>query len=251
MLNPIPIGLIIAASAFGGALFGFGLQHRLPKEHLGPESRETIMLGIGLVATMTALVLGLVCASAKSSFDELDARIRQSTVATLTLDRTLARYGPETAKIRAGLKEAIGHRLQTSWSSDAPSPDPVDLMLGVETLAAGIRSLTPANDSQRGLQEKALETTETLLEERWLTFGHLGDSIPTPFLVVIAFWLAMTFLSFSLFAPRNGTVVAVLAVCALSVGSAVFLILEMDGPFTGMITVSSAPVEYVYERLGR
>ena len=75
--------------------------------------------------------------------------------------------------------------------------------------------------------------------------------MPFPFLVVVIFWLTVTFTSFGLFAPRNATVVAVLAVSAMSVAGAVFLILELDGPFSGVIKVSSGPLRYALENLGQ
>jgi hypothetical protein len=112
---------------------------------------------------------------------------------------------------------------------------------GVEELADGIRGLTPRDDSQRALRSRALDLAEALLQARWLVFAGIGTSVPLPFFVGLLFWLTITFASFGLFAPRNATVLAVLFVCALSVGGAVFLILEMDGPFDGLVKVSADP----------
>ena len=76
-----------------------------------------------------------------------------------------------------------------------------------------------------------------------------GPSVPVPFLVVLVFWLTMIFVSFGVFAPRNATVMDALGVCALSVAGAIFLILEMDSPFEGLMKVSPEPLRYAYSRI--
>jgi hypothetical protein len=116
---------------------------------------------------------------------------------------------------------------------------------------ARILQLAPQNDAQRWLKSQALQIGSDLMETRWLVLGGLGSSVPPPFLVVVVFWLTIIFGSFGLFAPRNGTVVAVLFLCALSVAGAIFLILEMDQPFQGLMKISSAPLRYTLSHLGQ
>jgi hypothetical protein len=113
-----------------------------------------------------------------------------------------------------------------------------------------IRALKPTTDAQRWVQARALDQAETVLRARWVVLGELGSSIPWPSIIVLVFWLTITFTSFGLQAPANATVLAVLVLCALSVAGAVFLTLEMDGPFDGLIQVSAEPVRYALTRLG-
>ncbi len=120
-----------------------------------------------------------------------------------------------------------------------------------EGLTDAIRTLQPRNDSQQALKSRALDLTETLLQARWMVFAGTESSVPLPFLVILVFWLTITFGSFGLFAPRNATVLVVLLVCALSVSSAVFLVLEMDMPFEGLMRVSADPLRYAYEHLNQ
>ena len=255
-MSPIVVGLVVFVSTFGGALAGNRLRRMLPEHHLDDASKDTVKLGIGLVATMTALVLGLVTASAKSSFDAIDTAVKHTAMDLLTLDRVLARYGPETAQIRGGLQQAVAKRVDMIWPSDSSRGadlDPLDSATSsqVERLADAIRALSPADDAHRSLQSRALGIAEGLLHDRWLVSAGGGTSVPLPFLVVLLFWLTITFASFGLFAPRNSTVIAVLLVCALSVASAVFLILEMDGPFDGLLKVSADPLRYAVTSLNR
>jgi len=255
-MNPTVVGMIVFACTLGGALVGNRLRTRLPEHHLDDESRDTVKLGIGLIATMTALVLGLVTASAKSSFDAVDTAVKNTAMDILTLDRLLARYGAETSEIRAGLKQAVASRIEMIWSQRSSPPAELDPIgsgaaSGVERLADGIHALTPRDDSQRSIQSRAQDLAEALLQTRWLVFAGGGTSVPLPFLVVLLFWLTITFASFGLFAPRNATVLVVLFVCAVSVGSAVFLILEMDGPFDGLLKASADPLRYAHAHLNQ
>ena len=253
-MSPTLIGMIVFACTLGGALVGSWLRTALPAHHLDNESRDTVKLGIGLIATMTAFVLGLVTASAKSSFDAVDTDVKNTAMDVLTLDRLLARYGPETGQIREALQQAVASRIDTIWPQSSSRPahlKPSVGASGVEGLADAIRGLTPRDDSQRSLQSRAVDLAEALLKARWALFVGVRPSVPLPFLVVILFWLTITFASFGLFAPRNATVFAVLFVCALSVWSAVFLILEMDGPFEGLLKVSADPLRYALAHLNQ
>jgi len=250
------VGLIVFAFTLGGALVGNGLRANLPDHHLDDESRDTVNLGIGLVATMTALVLGLVTASAKNSFDVMDTGVKHTAMDVLTLDRLLARYGPETAEIRSALKRAVANRvdaLSPETSSRGIELDPMrsGAAAGAESLADAIQLLTPRDDLERSLQSRARDLAEEILQTRWLVLAGVGPSVPVPFIMILVFWLTVTFGSFGLFAPRNGTVFAVLFVCAVSVGSAVFLILELDGPFDGFLKVSVEPLRYAHVNMNQ
>jgi hypothetical protein len=255
-MNPTIIGIIVFTCTFGGTLLGMGLRKILPGHHLSDDSKDTVKVGIGLIATMTALVLGIVTASAKSSYDAVDSAVKKSAIDILTLDRYLARYGSETGDIRKGLQRAIGARIDMIWPHGASKRADLDPMgSGVASRAEGltdaIRALKPRDDSQRALQSRALDLAEQLLQERWLVLAGTETSVPLPFLVILLFWLTITFASFGLFAPRNTTVLLVLFVCALSVASAVFLILEMDAPFEGLVKVSADPLRYAYAHLNQ
>jgi hypothetical protein len=254
-MNPILIGVITFAFAFGGVLFGTWLRTTLPEHHLEGESKDVIKLGIGLIATMTALVLGLVTASAKSSFDAVDGAVKETAVQLLALDRNLARYGPETGEIRKGLKQAVGERIDMIWPNDSSRPAGIDpttagMATRVEALADAIRSLKPHDELQRALQTRAVDLAESMLQARWLAMAGTGASVPVPFLVVLLFWITLTFAAFGMFAP-NRTAITVLFVCALSIGGALFLVLEMDGPFDGLLRVAPDPLRFAYTHINR
>ena len=248
------VGLIVFAFAASGFLAGILLNARLPEHHLSEDARDTVKLGIGLIATITALVLGLVTASAKSSFDSMSVEVKNSAAEILMLDRTLARYGPETKEIREDLRNLVARRVEMTWpqnSSQRVTLDSIDVTRTSERLVDRIRNLSPQSDDQRWLRSRALDLCESLLNAHWVIMSSIGTSVPRPFLSILIFWLTIIFGCFGLFAPRNTTVIVVLLICALSVGGAIFLILEMDSPFDGLIKVSPEPLRYAYTRLNQ
>jgi hypothetical protein len=253
-MNSILIGAIVFVCTFGGAVLGVVLRAILKEHHLDTTSKDTVKVGIALVATMTALVLGLVTASSKGYYDSVDAAVRQSATQILALDRLLHRYGPETAEIRNDLKQMVGSRIEAVWSSKpagnvivvrstATSPS--------ERLADAIRDLQPNNDRQKALQSRAVDLSETILQTKWLMLTHSRNVIPVPFLVVMLFWLTIIFVSYGIYTQPNVLVIVALLVCALSVSGALCLVLEMDSPFDGLVRVSAQPMRQAYEYLNQ
>jgi hypothetical protein len=251
-MSALTIAAITFGCAFGGALAGAFIRDRLPAPHLSKESQDVVRLGMGLVATMTALLLGLVTASARSIYDAQDTAIKSGAINVLTLDRHLARYGPDTAPTRALLRAAITFRLETTWPAEGPDRGFGDAMptSAVEDIENQIVNLAPATDAQRWFKSEALKLAEDVLKTRWRLLGTSG-AIPPMFLFVVIFWLTVTFASFGLYAPRNATVLGVLFMAAMSVALALFLIVELDGPFDGIIKISSAPLRFALENLGK
>lgn len=253
-MSPLAIGSVTFASVFGGALLGTYVRTMLPPAHLSKESQDVMRLAMGLVATMTALLLGLVTAAARSSFDSHDASMRTNVTNILTLDRLLARYGPETKATRDLIRQAVAFRLETTWPGDGSAGSGLTQAQGppaVEEIQNQILQLAPATDAQRWFKSEALGLTEEVVKARWRALGSQGGSVPVLFLVVVICWLTVTFVSFGLYAPPNASVITVLLIAALSVAAAVFLTLELDGPFDGLIKISSGPMRYLLSQLGQ
>lgn len=253
-MSSVTIAAIVFACVSGGALLGMALPAILPGHHLNPDSKDAVKLGMGLVATMAALVLSLLTGSAKTSFDTQDAEVKQNAADTITLDRVLAHYGSDTRELRDAIRRAVASRLAELWPESGPRPDTATVAAAIpafESIERGIRALTPENDDQRALKARALGLIEEVIHRQWLLFEQADTALQTPLLVVMVFWLTALFASFGLFSPRNATVIAVLCVSALSVSGAVFLILEMNRPLAGMMKLSSAPLRHTLSQLDR
>ncbi|MFO1398090.1 MAG: hypothetical protein U1F48_13590 [Burkholderiales bacterium] len=247
------IASVVCACVIGGALLGLGLRAVLPEHHIGEPSRQIVNVAIGLIATLSALVLGLLVASAKSSFDARNDEVKTSAAKLILLDRTLRQYGPETAPLREVVRKLTQRRIDHAWgNADAGGilTTPADVT-SAEQVRTRLFALAPANDAQRWQLARALAITAEIEQARWLAIEENRSSIPRPFLVVLVSWLTAIFASLGLFAPRNATVYAVLFVCALSVSTAIFLILEMDQPYEGLLRISSAPLVNAVAEMGR
>ena len=248
-MNSLQISFITLGCLLGGVLLGMRLQGLLPNQHLSRESQDTVKLGAGMVATMSALILGLLVSSAKSTFDAANVSIAQNGAKIIQIDYLLAEYGPEARPLRQALKQALAERVEAIWSHGGGlhSVEKTTAMLDFQ---AGLRRLTPANDLQKSILAEAQRISTEIWQNRLFMIVQQQSPVSPVLLVLLVFWLTLLFTSFGLFAPRNLTVFAVLFVCALSVASAVFLILEMSHPLEGHIKASSAPDIKALELIG-
>jgi hypothetical protein len=252
-VGPLSTSLIVFACVLGGTFIGMFLRNRLPEHHLSGATKDVVRLGTGLIGTIAALVLGLLIASANSTFETQSTQVQQLTADIVLLDRTLAQYGPETASARNLLRRAVGPMADRIWrenGSDPKKAEPFEANAGSLTLYDDILKLSPRDESQRSLQARAADTVQNLGKTRLLLFAEAGAGIPMPFLVVLVSWLVIIFASFSLFADNNATVIVALGIFALSASAAIFLILELSQPFTGLMMISSEPLRSALAPLG-
>jgi hypothetical protein len=245
-MNYLLISLLVFALIFGGAVVGVIVRPLLSEHHLNPDSRDVVKMATGLIGTLTALVLGLLIASAKSSFDQKTNQVRQLTSTIIVLDDLLAQYGPEGTPLRNLLRQSIQQVARRIWHEEqVPAGKPGRFESTAESSAFEneLERLSPNSDAQRSLQSRAIQAFTEGAQIRLQLFTQTGGSIPVPFLIILVFWLSAIFASFTLFARANLVVMASLLVCALSFSSAIFLILELDNPFTGLMGISSATLQ--------
>ena len=253
-MGSLTIAGVVFACTFGGALFGMYLRRILPESHLSSESKDVVKMGTGLLATLAALVLGLLVASAKSSYDAQRTGFQQLATNLILLDRSLKFYGQEGAPIREQLRCTVAVLLDLRWPADGSRPKGLDAPELTESglaLQAAIRNLSPGTDAQKATQAQALQVASDLARTRWQLTQAEESSIPIPFLVVLIFWLTVLFITFGLFSPPNATVIAILLICAMSLAGALFLIVELDQPFNGLIQISSKPLRDALGQLGQ
>jgi Protein of unknown function (DUF4239) len=251
-MSALALSAIVFALTLGGILLGALLRNALPQHHLSKDSQDAVRLGVGLIATMAALVVGLLISSAKSSFDTQNGHIEQMTADIILLDNLLEQYGPEAKPIREQIRSAIPSFVDRIWHEKAANTRaPYEVNSGAEKIYLAIQALTPQNDLQRSLQGRATQISTDLAQTRFLLFSESSSAIPLPFLGVLAFWLIIIFASFSLFSSLNTTVFVSLSLFALSASGAIFLILELSQPFTGLLEISSAPLRNAIGPLGQ
>jgi hypothetical protein len=253
-VSALAIAAIVFACVSGGALLGMILRSALPQHHFDDLSKDVVKTGMGLVATMAALVLGLLVASASSAYDAQKEGLDEIAANITLLDNLLEQYGPPAENARKILHDTVWAAIVRLWPADAtqaPTLGPAKVTAGGQSLYARILALPATNDAQSALRSQALQTAVSVAQERLLLIAHHESaSTSSVFLVVLTFWLVVLFGSFGLFAPRNMLVIAVLMISALSVSGAIFLTLELAQPFGGLINISSAPLRDVLAHLG-
>ena len=253
-MSSFNITVISTVSIFAGALLGMGLARRLPGHHLSKEMQDLVKLSAGTIATLTALVLGLLVSSAKSSFDAINTGIVQGSAKFILLDRTLAHYGPETKSAREQLKQMVAAGIEMVWPTEKTGVTALaafERANGMELVQEKLRELTPQNDVQRQALAQAQQIANDLGQTRWLLVEQAQTQLPVPLLLILVFWLTLLFISFGLFAPRNLMALTVLLIGACAISAAIFLVLELNQPLDGLIKVSSAPMQNALQHMGQ
>lgn len=244
------VALIIFACVIGAVLIGKAFHRLLPEDHLSHDTRETVKLAMGLLATMSALLLGLLVASAKSSYDNARNQVIQMAAKVAFLDRVLSGYGPEARDVRNLLHEAIeetAHHMQALKANSGSKLAP-NTQAG-NAIYVAIQRLTPNDDMQRSLKAQATTLAVELGQLRTLLVAASIPSISKPLLIVVAFWLVIIFLTITLIAPRNATATFALIMSAIAVATAIFLILELDRPFNGLLRIPGERILNVLSQL--
>jgi small-conductance mechanosensitive channel len=244
MLNPPIIGLIVFAVVLAGAFAGWALRQRLPAHHLGDETKNLVSVSMAVVATISALVLGLLIANANASFSARGGEVTALSAQILRLDQILRRYGPETGEARETLRQYA--ELKTG---DLFPDNPQDLRLDdqstyelLQRLEDSLLSLKPTNSRDQWWLGQALTLAGKIGDTRWLLAQQVGQGTPKAFVALLVFWLTILFASFGLFAPPNLTSAITLTLCAIAVAGAIGMILELEGGFGGVIHISPQPM---------
>jgi hypothetical protein len=249
----------------GGSAFGVMVRPFLSERHRSSETTDLIRLVVTMLMTFAALVLGLLTSSVKAAFDGVDDDLRSFAVELIQLDRSLRQYGGETDAARALLRAYTAARIASTWQDEAKPPGdyypkPVSTSYTIESASLGdmlarlevdLRALKPEDATHRHLALTALGQYERLMQTRWKVIEEAHSSISTPFFVVLAFWLVIVFSSFGLGAPRNLLSYMAILLGALSIASVVFVILDLDTPFSGVFMVSSQPMRDALTEMSR
>ena len=245
------LGLIAFVVIFGGAVSGVALGRRMPDHALSEDTRDSVALSMAVVGTLSALVLGLLISTASGSFTTRSDAVSALSVDIIRLDRSLARYGSETAEARHDLKayaqtkvtELFPTRIGVAATTD-------DTRRLLERTEDAILDLHPANDRQSWLKTQALTLETGVANARWLLVQKSGMEMPGAFLALVIFWLAILFASFGVFSPRNKAPIVALFLCSLAVSGGIYMILEMGSAQGSLVHLPIRPLENALRVIG-
>ncbi len=252
-LNSTKLGLMAFLFTFGAAMAAIFIRGKLPSHHVEGDSKDAVKLVLGLIATLTAMVLGLLISSSHSAYDGQEAELQQMSAHLFQIDQILIQFGPEATEQRALLRKIIASDLARVWPGDGTAPilDPRLSQLDMQKLFEGIAGLSPQTEMQKYTRSRALELLAGIGETRRLLIEQSQGALSWPFLIILVSWQTVLFFGFGLFARLNATVVVALFVGSLSVAGAIFLILEMNHPYSGWMQISSAPMRDVLTQMSR
>ncbi len=238
-MHSLEVGVLAFALIFAGALAGFAIRQMVPPGHLVPEAKDTVRLAIGLVVTMTGLVLGMLVSSAKTFYDGEKNQVAQLGSQIVLVSDLLVAYGPETDPVRVEALKFVEDGVDRVWPKESSQRYQLRPQSAKSYFYAKVQQLSPQNDMQRTIKAELLSATIQLRETYWLLYLQSEQtSMPRPLLAVVVSWLVAIFVSFGLFAPRNATVVVTLIICALAASAAIFIISSMYSPFSGVLKIS-------------
>ncbi|MEN0072860.1 MAG: hypothetical protein AAGC69_00655 [Paracraurococcus sp.] len=244
-MSAVLLALVALVLGVAAALLGHWLRAILPEHHLHADSRDAMKLVLALVASMAALVLGLLVNTSQTVYRSQGENLMLLAANLVTLDRVLLRYGPEAEEAQALLRQDVRAEfaaMTTSAGIRQASLLPDGRFDLLEPLNEALERLRPRTDAQRHNLDLALDLTLAITRTRALMAEQRANSLPMPFLGVLLFWLAVLFLGFGLMTRLNPTVATAMLIGALAVASALFLIVELDRPFSGLMRLSDAPL---------
>lgn len=267
-MNEFSSAALIFVILLGSAASGVYVQRFLSDAHKSRDTRELSQTVTGMLVTLAALVLGLLTNSAAQSFNRAGSDLRAYAVALIGVGQSLRDFGPEAAPARALLRTYAASAIASTWPGE-PLPAAAEIVRDLPSAAASHRSLEsealgalldqvgreirrlPASDPARTLLvATAVQQFDRLMEGRWNLLEEAHSSIPLPFFRVLVFWLMLVFASLGLTAPRNAFALTMVVMAALAIASVIFAIIEMDAVFSGLISVSSAPMRDALAHLG-
>jgi len=249
--GPVPVSSIVIASVatllmLAGSALGVYLNRRVPNEHLNEATKDIVKLATGIIATIAGLVLSLLIATAKNSYDAVSTDVKSASADFIMMDRALAELGDKARAPREKLRQTIDIAVKTQLSLASNAVDVADplgpLVRNHEAMQKDIRALVTTSSGEEWLQQRALTLSADLARARWMLLQEETDTLPGAFIAVVMLWLAIIFASFGLFTPVNPTAIGALVVGAVSISASLFLINELNTPFHGLVRITAEPL---------
>ena len=251
-MHELLVAMAIFVCLVGASLGSLVLSERLPAHHRQDETYNVVRLAASIFVVMTSLVLGLLVNSSKNMFEAIDRNIHAFSTELILLDRTLRHYGPEASDVRQRLRAYVRQAINGTWGADA-SPVLEDRAAEalLDEVGNGLVAMRPSDPVRTEMWREAEVSYQNVVRRRWVLIEESEGAIPTPFLVMLVAWLVLIFASFGYRAPRNAVVATTLVVSAFLIAGSIYLILDMNVPFSGPIKISPAPLQRAEEQLRR
>jgi len=242
-MHALVVSFQVFVLVFAGALAGMAIRRAVPENHFVPDAKDTVRLAIGLIVTMTGLVLGMLVSSAKTFYDGEKTQVAEMSSQIILLNDLLSTYGPETKPTRTEARQFVEDAVDRIWPSEKAQSFELKPANTGQNFYKQLELLEPKNGAQASAKAQLISLLLSLKKTYWLMYLQSEQtSISIPLLVVVTSWLTAIFVSFGMFAPRNATVILTLVICALAASAAIFIIMSMYSPFSGVLRISPVAV---------
>lgn len=239
------LATIAFLSQFGAGILMLWLHPRLPVRIRAADTHEVVKLATSMIVVMASVVLGLLASSLSSNFSGVESDLRKFSTELILTNRALREYGPDASHARTLLLRYAEQALHGTWPGNGTPgvvADPVAALL-LDDAEQAILSLHPADTAQRALARQAEARLTSVVNQRWTLIGEAQGIVSAPLMVVVILWMTLAFASLGYNAPRNRVVVGTMLLAAASMAAAIFIIMELNGPFDGFLKVSPHPVQ--------
>lgn len=240
----LPVAFLIFVCLVAAAMACLLMYEKLPPRHRQEDTHSVVKSAASLFVVMTSLVMGLMINSTKNTFEAIDHNVHTFATELILLDKTLREYGPDTKDTRQRLLAYVQRALDATWPTDgAPLIDDGQAERLLADVEASLEAIRPTGAERIAVWRDARLRLQKVVELRWALVEQSEGNIPTPLIVMLVTWLMLIFASFGYRAPRNGIVVATVVAAAALIAGSIYLVLDMNMPFSGPIQVSPAPMQ--------
>jgi hypothetical protein len=252
VLNPLLVSLLSFLAFMAASLGGLWLAKALPESQISDRNRDLVKEARRMLVALATLTLGLIIASATSSFERRNNEVEDSAAKIIALDSTLAKYGPEAREARELLRSIVARGVERVEiaAQEGFRTEKTHKGIGINRLQLKLLELSPDGDRQTWLRSTSLTLASELGAFRWLKFSGPDGAIQWPFVAILVFWLCGVFASYGVVAPHNAAAVGTMTIVALSMAMAIHLTLDLDTPNRGLIQMSGAPLQMALDQIG-
>ena len=251
-MNEILVGVVTFLCLVVASIGSLELSGKLPARYNHADTDRVVRLAANIFVVTTSLVLGLLLNSAKNTYESVDHNVHGLATDLIVLDRSLRHYGPEAANVRQRLAADLQQALDGTWAKNSQRVlDNRAAEVLLDDVWNALAAIRPSDPIRSGLWRDAEANLQKVVKRRWTLFEESEGTIPTIFLIMLIAWLVLIFASFGFLAQRNAVTISTLVVAALLISASVYLILDMDVPFSGPIQISLAPLQRAAEQMRR
>jgi hypothetical protein len=255
-MSPERFAFGVAVAVFAGGSIGLILQRVLPESFTTGGPRDMIGAVVGLLTLLSALVLGLLIWTAYGVYSGQNLAVQTLAAKVLQLDLALADYGPDATPMRVQVRQNLAKTIDQIWGANESDADFVanNFAAAVQSLRnreAALAALHPSTDTQKQALAAAMSTVDSIGQARLQMSFALANPVSYPLILMVVGWATFLFCGYGLMSKGNAMSVAAGAIGAVAVSSAVYLILDLSDPYSGVFRASSAPLEQVLAVMGK